>query len=70
MGLLQQELENLQKTKYEMAQSYETQLQALKSQVRKMSVSLFCDCSIKNLYMPDCIYVPLWIWEGWIMSYR
>lgn len=48
MGLLQQELENLQKTKNEMAQSYETQLQALKSQVRKMSVSLFCDCGIKN----------------------
>ncbi|OWK61116.1 Deuterosome protein 1 [Lonchura striata] len=55
VGLLQQELENLQKTKNEMAQSYETQLQALKSQVRKMSVSLFCDCSIKNLHMPNCI---------------
>lgn len=49
MGLLQQELENLQKTKNEMAQSYETQLQALKTEVRKMSVSLFCDCSTKNL---------------------
>ncbi|XP_072783210.1 deuterosome assembly protein 1 isoform X2 [Taeniopygia guttata] len=33
VGLLQQELENLQKTKNEMAQSYETQLQALKSQL-------------------------------------
>lgn len=63
MGLLQQELENLQKTKNEMAQSYETQLQALKSQVRKVSVSLFCDCSIKNLHMPNCIVVPSWIWE-------
>ncbi|KAK4831182.1 hypothetical protein QYF61_015914 [Mycteria americana] len=30
--LLQQKLEDLQKTKYEMAQNYETQLQALKSQ--------------------------------------
>ncbi|KAJ7422396.1 Deuterosome protein 1 [Pitangus sulphuratus] len=32
VGLLQQKLDDLQKTKYEMAQSYETQLQALKSQ--------------------------------------
>uniref|UniRef100_A0A8C3Q443 CEP63/Deup1 N-terminal domain-containing protein n=1 Tax=Geospiza parvula TaxID=87175 RepID=A0A8C3Q443_GEOPR len=51
VGLLQQELENLQKTKNEMAQSYEAQLQALKSQVRKMSASLFCDCSRKNLHI-------------------
>ncbi|XP_038014407.1 deuterosome assembly protein 1 isoform X4 [Motacilla alba alba] len=35
VGLLQRELENLQKTKNEMAQSYETQLQALKSQELK-----------------------------------
>uniref|UniRef100_A0A8C9MJM9 Deuterosome assembly protein 1 n=1 Tax=Serinus canaria TaxID=9135 RepID=A0A8C9MJM9_SERCA len=69
VGLLQQELENLQKTKNEMAQSYETQLQALKSQVRKMSVSLFCDCSIKNSHMPNCIDVPSWIWERLIACF-
>lgn len=51
-----------------MAQSYETQLQALKSQVRKMTVSLFSDCIRKNLYMPNGIdfmdfIKPLWIWE-------
>ncbi|KAI1242059.1 hypothetical protein IHE44_0005575, partial [Lamprotornis superbus] len=39
VGLLQQELENLQKTKSEMAQSYETQLQALKSQFSKLTHS-------------------------------
>ncbi|KAM7064736.1 deuterosome assembly protein 1 isoform 2-T2 [Acridotheres tristis] len=39
VGLLQQELENLQKTKNEMAQSYETQLQALKSQFSKLTHS-------------------------------
>uniref|UniRef100_A0A663LM47 CEP63/Deup1 N-terminal domain-containing protein n=1 Tax=Athene cunicularia TaxID=194338 RepID=A0A663LM47_ATHCN len=38
VGLLRQKLGDLQKTKYEMAQNYETQLQALQSQVRKMSV--------------------------------
>ncbi|GAB0180731.1 deuterosome assembly protein 1 [Grus japonensis] len=32
VGLLRQKLEDLQKTKYEMAQNYETHLQALKSQ--------------------------------------
>ncbi|KFQ64396.1 Coiled-coil domain-containing protein 67, partial [Phaethon lepturus] len=37
VGLLQQKLENLQKTKYEMAQNYETQLQALKSQFSKLT---------------------------------
>ncbi|KFW77165.1 Coiled-coil domain-containing protein 67, partial [Manacus vitellinus] len=36
VGLLQEKLEDLQKTKYEMAQSYETQLQALKSQFTKL----------------------------------
>uniref|UniRef100_A0A493SXV6 Deuterosome assembly protein 1 n=1 Tax=Anas platyrhynchos platyrhynchos TaxID=8840 RepID=A0A493SXV6_ANAPP len=39
VGLLQQKLENLQKNKYEMAQSYETQLQALKSQFSKLTHS-------------------------------
>ncbi|XP_017693262.1 PREDICTED: deuterosome protein 1 isoform X2 [Lepidothrix coronata] len=39
VGLLQQKLEDLQKTKYEMAQSYETQLQALKSQFSKLTHS-------------------------------
>ncbi|XP_039236007.1 deuterosome assembly protein 1 isoform X2 [Pipra filicauda] len=39
VGLLQQKLEDLQKTKYEMAQSYETQLQALKSQFTKLTHS-------------------------------
>ncbi|KAM6317154.1 deuterosome assembly protein 1 [Aegotheles albertisi] len=37
VGLLQQKLEDLQKTKYEMAQHYETQLQALKSQFSKLT---------------------------------
>ncbi|KFP27042.1 Coiled-coil domain-containing protein 67 [Colius striatus] len=37
VGLLQQKLEDLQKTKYEMAQKYETQLQALKSQFSKLT---------------------------------
>ncbi|XP_062433899.1 deuterosome assembly protein 1 [Rhea pennata] len=36
VGLLQQKLENLQKTKYEMVQNYEVQLQALKSQFLKL----------------------------------
>lgn len=63
MGLLRQKLEDLQKTKYEMAQNYETQFQALQSQVRKISVSLFYDCCIKSLYMPNGIDVPLLIWE-------
>jgi len=63
VGLLRQKLEDLQKTKYEMAQNYEIQLQALKSQVRKMSVSLLYDCSIKGLYMPNDVDVLLWIWE-------
>lgn len=53
-----------------MAQNYETQLQALKSQVRKMSVSLFYDCSIKSSYMPNGIDVPLWIWERSVMSHK
>ncbi|KAJ7420810.1 Deuterosome protein 1 [Willisornis vidua] len=39
VGLLQQKLEDLEKTKYEMAQSYETQLQALKSQFSKLAYS-------------------------------
>nr|XP_009491362.1 PREDICTED: deuterosome protein 1 [Pelecanus crispus] len=39
VGLLRQKLEDLQKTKYEMAQSYETQLQALKSQFSKLTHS-------------------------------
>ncbi|KAK2512929.1 Ccdc67 [Columba guinea] len=38
VGLLQQKLEDLKKTKYEMAQNYETQLQVLKSQVRQVKV--------------------------------
>lgn len=63
MGLLQQKLEDLQKTKYEVAHYYETQLQALQSQVRKVSVSLFYDCSVKSLYMLNGIALPLWIWE-------
>ncbi|XP_035184686.1 deuterosome assembly protein 1 isoform X2 [Oxyura jamaicensis] len=37
VGLLQQKLENLQKNKYEMAQSYEKQLHALKSQFSKLT---------------------------------
>ncbi|XP_067145782.1 deuterosome assembly protein 1 [Apteryx mantelli] len=36
VGLLQQKLESLQKTKYEMVQNYEVQLQALKSQFLKL----------------------------------
>lgn len=63
MRLLQQKLEDLQKTKYEMAQNYEIQLQALKWEVRKLPISLFYDCTIKNL-MPNGIDVPLWIWES------
>ncbi|XP_027502224.1 deuterosome assembly protein 1 isoform X2 [Corapipo altera] len=39
VGLLQEKLEDLQKTKYEMAQSYEIQLQALKSQFSKLTHS-------------------------------
>ncbi|XP_009081197.1 PREDICTED: deuterosome protein 1 [Acanthisitta chloris] len=39
VGMLQQKLEDLEKTKYEMAQSYETQLQALKSQFSKLTHS-------------------------------
>ncbi|XP_009997237.1 PREDICTED: deuterosome protein 1 [Chaetura pelagica] len=39
IGLLRQKLEDLQKTKYEMAQNYETQLQALKSQFSKLTHS-------------------------------
>ncbi|XP_055557639.1 deuterosome assembly protein 1 [Falco cherrug] len=39
VGLLQQKLEDLQKTKYEMAQKYETQLQALKSQFSELTHS-------------------------------
>ncbi|KAM6287664.1 deuterosome assembly protein 1 [Spheniscus humboldti] len=39
VGLLRQKLEDLQKTKYEMAQNYETQLQALKSQFSKLTHS-------------------------------
>ncbi|XP_064894167.1 deuterosome assembly protein 1 isoform X4 [Columba livia] len=39
VGLLQQKLEDLKKTKYEMAQNYETQLQVLKSQVSKLTHS-------------------------------
>ncbi|XP_051500063.1 deuterosome assembly protein 1 [Apus apus] len=39
IGLLRQKLEDLQKTKYEMAQNYETQLQALKSQFSKLAHS-------------------------------
>uniref|UniRef100_A0A8B9F2K7 CEP63/Deup1 N-terminal domain-containing protein n=1 Tax=Amazona collaria TaxID=241587 RepID=A0A8B9F2K7_9PSIT len=38
--LLQQKLEDLQKTKYEMAQNYEIHLQALKSEVRKLFMIL------------------------------
>ncbi|XP_042649275.1 deuterosome assembly protein 1 [Tyto alba] len=37
VGLLQQKLEDLQKNKYEMAQSYETQLQELQSQFSKLT---------------------------------
>ncbi|XP_009874553.1 PREDICTED: deuterosome protein 1, partial [Apaloderma vittatum] len=37
--LLQQKLEDLQKTKYEMAQHYETQFQALQSQLSKLTHS-------------------------------
>ncbi|XP_009698789.1 PREDICTED: deuterosome protein 1-like, partial [Cariama cristata] len=39
VGLLRQKLEDLQKTKYEMAQNYETQLQALKAQFSKLTHS-------------------------------
>ncbi|KFO14750.1 Coiled-coil domain-containing protein 67, partial [Balearica regulorum gibbericeps] len=39
VGLLRQKLEDLQKTKYEMAQNYETHLQALKSQFSKLAHS-------------------------------
>ncbi|XP_074937246.1 deuterosome assembly protein 1 [Phalacrocorax aristotelis] len=39
VGLLRQKLEDLQKTKCEMAQNYETQLQALKSQFSKLTHS-------------------------------
>ncbi|XP_009953745.1 PREDICTED: deuterosome protein 1, partial [Leptosomus discolor] len=39
VGLLRQKLEELQKTKYEMAQNYETQLQALQSQFSKLTHS-------------------------------
>ncbi|XP_074996234.1 deuterosome assembly protein 1 [Calonectris borealis] len=39
VGLLRQKLKDLQKTKYEMAQNYETQLQALKSQFSKLTHS-------------------------------
>ncbi|XP_010084959.1 PREDICTED: deuterosome protein 1 [Pterocles gutturalis] len=39
VGLLRQKLEDLQKTKSKMAQNYETQLQALKSQVSKLTHS-------------------------------
>uniref|UniRef100_A0A8U8BBW3 CEP63/Deup1 N-terminal domain-containing protein n=1 Tax=Geospiza parvula TaxID=87175 RepID=A0A8U8BBW3_GEOPR len=56
VGLLQQELENLQKTKNEMAQSYEAQLQALKSQVRK----IFLPGSI-IIYVLSCQNLFGWI---------
>ncbi|XP_052668913.1 deuterosome assembly protein 1 [Harpia harpyja] len=39
VGLLRQKLEDLQKTKYEMAQNYETQFQALQSQFSKLTRS-------------------------------
>ncbi|KAM6096153.1 deuterosome assembly protein 1 [Chlamydotis macqueenii] len=39
VGLLRQKLEDLQKTKYEMAHNYETQLQALKFQFSKLTHS-------------------------------
>ncbi|KAM6213395.1 deuterosome assembly protein 1 [Sarcoramphus papa] len=39
VGLLRQKLEDLQKTKYEMAQNYETQLQALQCQFSKLTHS-------------------------------
>ncbi|KAM9263239.1 deuterosome assembly protein 1 [Cariama cristata] len=39
VGLLRQKLEDLQKTKYEMAQNYEMQLQALKAQFSKLTHS-------------------------------
>ncbi|KFQ32970.1 Coiled-coil domain-containing protein 67, partial [Mesitornis unicolor] len=39
VGLLRQKLEDLQKTKYEMAVNYETQLQALKSHFSKLTHS-------------------------------
>lgn len=63
MELLCQQLENLQKTNCEMAQNYKTQLCALKSQVRKISVSLFSVCITRNLYMPYGTDTPLRIWE-------
>ncbi|XP_042312931.1 deuterosome assembly protein 1 [Sceloporus undulatus] len=37
VGLLRQKLDNLQKTKYEMAQNYDTQLEALKTQFAKLT---------------------------------
>ncbi|KAM9390020.1 deuterosome assembly protein 1 [Phaethornis superciliosus] len=39
VGMLRQKLEDLQKSKYEMAQNYETQLQALKSQFSDLTHS-------------------------------
>ncbi|XP_033002013.1 deuterosome assembly protein 1 isoform X1 [Lacerta agilis] len=39
VGLLRQKLDSLQKTKYEMAQNYDTQLQALKNQFAKLTQS-------------------------------
>ncbi|KAJ6664915.1 hypothetical protein lerEdw1_005887 [Lerista edwardsae] len=39
VGLLKQKLDSLQKTKYEMAQNYDAQLQALKSQFAKLTQS-------------------------------
>ncbi|XP_019380143.1 PREDICTED: deuterosome assembly protein 1 isoform X2 [Gavialis gangeticus] len=39
VGMLRQKLEDLQKTKYEMAKNYEAQLQALKSQFSKLTQS-------------------------------
>lgn len=39
VGLLRQKLDNLQKTKYEMAQNYDAQLQALKIQFAKLTKS-------------------------------
>ncbi|XP_030321278.1 deuterosome assembly protein 1 [Calypte anna] len=39
VGMLRQKLEDLQKSKYEMAQNYETQLQALKSQFSDLTNS-------------------------------
>ncbi|XP_060129865.1 deuterosome assembly protein 1 [Zootoca vivipara] len=39
VGLLRQKLDSLQKTKYEMAENYDTQLQALKNQFAKLTQS-------------------------------